>query len=162
MGLEVPRYEVDLPTIMARVHDLALARSEDISKVLADGARVVLGRAGSRAAHTVEGARRTGAGWSGWRATPSSSPPGPPPGADTAPADGEVILSSQDVYKLRKVPEHLVIVGAGATGVEYATTFLRFGAQVTPSWSAVTASCPPRTTTPPWSSRTCSSGGCGR
>ena len=50
---------------------------------------------------------------------------------DTAPTDGEVILSSQDVYKLRKVPEHLVVVGAGATGAEYATAFLRFGAQVT-------------------------------
>ena len=50
---------------------------------------------------------------------------------DTAPTDGEVILSSQDVYKLRKVPEHMVVVGAGATGAEYATAFLRFGAQVT-------------------------------
>jgi pyruvate/2-oxoglutarate dehydrogenase complex dihydrolipoamide dehydrogenase (E3) component len=49
----------------------------------------------------------------------------------TAPTDGEVILSSQDVYKLREVPEHLVVVGAGATGAEYATAFLRFGAQVT-------------------------------
>jgi NAD(P)H dehydrogenase (quinone) len=29
------------------------------------------------------------------------------------------------------VPEHLVVVGAGATGAEYATAFLRFGAQVT-------------------------------
>jgi dihydrolipoamide dehydrogenase len=50
---------------------------------------------------------------------------------DTAPTDGEVILSSQDVYKLREVPEHLVVVGAGATGAEYATAFLRFGAHVT-------------------------------
>src|SRR5215207_8978940 len=41
-GQEVPRYEVDLPTIMRRVRDLALAQSEDISKrVLVVGPRTV-------------------------------------------------------------------------------------------------------------------------
>src|ERR671932_1355860 len=54
-GQQVPRYEVDLPTIMARVRDLALAQSEDISKkVLADGVRVVLGRGRVVDPHTVE------------------------------------------------------------------------------------------------------------
>lgn len=136
-GLEVPRYEVDLPTIMARVRDLALAQSEDISKqVLADGVRVMLGRGRIVDPHTVE-VRRNGAGSGGevverlegdaiLLATGSD-----PRRMDTAPTDGEVILSSQDVYKLREVPEHLVVVGAGATGAEYATAFLRFGAQVT-------------------------------
>src|SRR4029450_8332544 len=63
---------------------------------------------------------------------PTLLAPGPAPRRmDTAPTDGEVILSSQDVYRLRQVPEHLVVVGAGATGAEYATAFLRFGAQVT-------------------------------
>ena len=134
-GLEVPRYEVDLPTIMARVRDLALAQSEDISKqVLADGVRVMLGRGRIVDPHTVE-VRRAGSGGEVVErlegdaillATGSD-----PRRMDTAPTDGEVILSSQDVYKLREVPEHLVVVGAGATGAEYATAFLRFGAQVT-------------------------------
>ena len=132
VGLEVPRYEVDLPTIMARVHHLALAQSEDIGKqVLADGARVVLGRARVVGPHTVEVRQADGGverleGDAILVATGSA-----PRRMDTAPTDGEVILSSQDVYKLRKVPEHLVVVGAGATGAEYATAFLRFGAQVT-------------------------------
>ena len=88
-GLEVPRYEVDLPTIMTRVRDLALAQSEDISKkVLADGVRVVLGRGKVVGPHTVEvrrGGRRDPAGrwWSGWRATPSCWPPGPTRGGWT-------------------------------------------------------------------------------
>jgi dihydrolipoamide dehydrogenase len=138
-GLEVPRYEVDLPTIMRRVRDLALAQSEDISKrVLADGVKVVLGRGRIVGPHTVEVRRPDGNGGAGGEvlerlegdaillATGSD-----PRRMDTAPTDGEVILSSQDVYKLRKVPEHLVVVGAGATGAEYATAFLRFGAQVT-------------------------------
>jgi NAD(P)H dehydrogenase (quinone) len=134
-GLEVPRYEVDLPTIMARVRDLALAQSEDISKkVLAAGVRVVLGRGRVVDPHTVEVRPVDGGGASPERlqgdaillATGSD-----PRRMDTAPTDGEVILSSQDVYKLRQVPEHLVVIGAGATGAEYATAFLRFGAQVT-------------------------------
>ncbi|HEX2155529.1 MAG TPA: NAD(P)H-quinone dehydrogenase [Actinomycetes bacterium] len=134
-GLEVPRYEVDLPTIMARVRDLALAQSEDIAKkVLAAGVRVVLGRGRVVDPHTVEVRPVDGGGASPERlqgdaillATGSD-----PRRMDTAPTDGEVILSSQDVYKLRQVPEHLVVIGAGATGAEYATAFLRFGAQVT-------------------------------
>jgi pyruvate/2-oxoglutarate dehydrogenase complex dihydrolipoamide dehydrogenase (E3) component len=136
-GLEVPRYEVDLPTIMRRVRDLALAQSEDIAeRVLADGVRVVLGRGRIADPHTVE-VRRPDAGPDGevlerlegdaiLLATGSD-----PRRMDTAPTDGEVILSSQDVYKLLMVPEHLVVVGAGATGAEYATAFLRFGAKVT-------------------------------
>ena len=136
-GLEVPRYEVDLPTIMHRVRDLALAQSEDITKkVLEDGVRIVLGRGRIADPHTVE-VRRPGDGADGKVVerlegdailiTTGSDPRR----MATAPTDGEVILSSQDVYKLRKVPEHLVVVGAGATGAEYATAFLRFGAQVT-------------------------------
>jgi dihydrolipoamide dehydrogenase len=139
-GQEVPRYEVDLPTIMSRVRDLAIAQSEDIGKrVLAAGARVVLGRGRVVGPHTVA-VRPTGGGsLSGGTegverlegdaillATGSD-----PRRMDAAPTDGEVILSSQDVYRLRTVPEHLVVVGAGATGAEYATAFLRFGAQVT-------------------------------
>jgi NAD(P)H dehydrogenase (quinone) len=134
-GLEVPRYEVDLPTIMRRVRDLALAQSEDISKkVLEAGVRVVLGRGRVVDPHTVEVRPVDGGGASPERlqgdaillATGSD-----PRRMSTAPTDGEVILSSQDVYKLRQVPEHLVVIGAGATGAEYATAFLRFGAQVT-------------------------------
>ena len=169
-GLEVPRYEVDLPTIMRRVHDLALAQSEDISKqVLADGVQVVLGRGRIVGPHTVEVRRADGNGgpagrwWSGWRATPSCVATGSDPRRmDTAPTDGEVILSSQDVYKLREVPEHLVVVGAGATGAEYATAFLRFGAQSDLRGQPRPDPARPRTRTPPWSSRTCSSAGAWR
>jgi pyruvate/2-oxoglutarate dehydrogenase complex dihydrolipoamide dehydrogenase (E3) component len=135
-GLEVPRYEVDLPTIMRRVRDLALAQSEDIGKrVAAAGARMVLGRGRVVGPRTVEvrqldgrdgGAVERLEGDAILLATGSD-----PRRMETAPTDGEVILSSQDVYNLREVPEHLVVVGAGATGAEYATAFLRFGAQVT-------------------------------
>jgi pyruvate/2-oxoglutarate dehydrogenase complex dihydrolipoamide dehydrogenase (E3) component len=134
-GQEVPHYEVDLPTIMRRVRKLALAQSEDISKrVLAAGVRVVLGRGRIVGPRTVEVQPTGDAAGRPERLEGDAillTTGSDPRRMDTAPTDGEVILSSKDVYKLREVPEHLVVVGAGATGAEYATAFLRFGAQVT-------------------------------
>jgi NAD(P)H dehydrogenase (quinone) len=128
----LPTYEVDLPTIMDRVHDLAHAQSADIGKrLIAEGAKFILGTGRIADPHTVE---VTEGGRVMERlncdailiATGSD-----PRRLETAPTDGEVILSSQDVYGLKEVPEHLVVIGAGATGAEYATAFLRFGSHVT-------------------------------
>src|SRR6266540_1963540 len=128
----VPTYEVDLPTIMDRVYDLAHAQSGDIRKrLIAEGAKFVQGTGRIADPHTVEVSE-------GRKvlerlacdailiATGSD-----PRRLETAPTDGEVILSSQDVYSLKEVPERLVVIGAGATGAEYATAFLRFGSHVT-------------------------------
>jgi NAD(P)H dehydrogenase (quinone) len=40
-------------------------------------------------------------------------------------------LVGHQVYGLDEVPEHLVVVGSGATGAEFANAFRRFGADVT-------------------------------
>ncbi|HKY61119.1 MAG TPA: dihydrolipoyl dehydrogenase [Gemmatimonadota bacterium] len=48
-----------------------------------------------------------------------------------APFDGERILSSDHVLELETIPESLVVVGAGAVGVEFASIFARFGSRVT-------------------------------
>ncbi|HEV8165623.1 MAG TPA: FAD-dependent oxidoreductase, partial [Actinomycetota bacterium] len=107
---ELPRYGPDLPTVMARIRELAEAQSDDIGeRVLAAGVRLLLGRGRVVDPHTVE-------------VRPSDG--GPPErlegdaillatGSDprrlpSAPTDGEVVLSSKDVYRLREVPEHLV------------------------------------------------------
>ena len=128
----IPTYEVDLPIIMGRVHDLAHAQSNDISKrLLSEGARFVLGSGHIVDPHTVE-VRAGGQvieriGCDAILVATGSDPRR----LATAPTDGEVILSSQDVYRLKEVPERLVVIGAGATGAEYATAFLRFGSHVT-------------------------------
>ena len=132
-ALAVPRHGVDLPTVMSRVRDLAEAQSDDIGeRVLAAGVRLLLGTGRVVDPRTVEvrpddgGAAERVEGDAILLATGSD-----PRRLPTAPTDGEVVLSSQDVYRLEKVPEHLVVVGAGATGAEYATAFLGFGAHVT-------------------------------
>ncbi len=54
--------------------------------------------------------------------------PRPMPGADF---DGEVIISSKEAMSLEEIPEKLVVVGAGAIGVEFADFYAAMGTQVT-------------------------------
>ncbi len=48
-----------------------------------------------------------------------------------APTDGEQILNSDHILQLPRVPESLVVLGAGAVGTEFASIFSSFGSQVT-------------------------------
>jgi dihydrolipoamide dehydrogenase len=45
--------------------------------------------------------------------------------------DGERVISSREALELKKLPEQLVIVGAGSTGMEFADVFNAFGVNVT-------------------------------
>jgi dihydrolipoamide dehydrogenase len=45
--------------------------------------------------------------------------------------DGQLILTNKEILDLKSVPKSLLIIGAGAIGVEFASIFSRFGAQVT-------------------------------
>jgi len=48
-----------------------------------------------------------------------------------APVDGKIILSSDSILSLDRVPESLLVIGAGAVGVEFASIYLSFGSKVT-------------------------------
>ena len=48
----------------------------------------------------------------------------------TATPDGERILSWTQLYGLDAVPEHLIVVGSGVTGAEFASAYLALGARV--------------------------------
>ncbi|TXD38716.1 dihydrolipoyl dehydrogenase [Lujinxingia vulgaris] len=41
------------------------------------------------------------------------------------------VLDSDGILELEEVPEHLVVIGAGAVGTEFASVFLRYGSKVT-------------------------------
>jgi len=45
--------------------------------------------------------------------------------------DGKSILTSREALESKRVPEKLVIIGAGAVGVEFAYVYASYGAQVT-------------------------------
>ena len=50
---------------------------------------------------------------------------------DWAPVDGRTVLTTRHVYDMEEVPEHLVIVGSGVTGVEFTHIFKSLGSEVT-------------------------------
>jgi dihydrolipoamide dehydrogenase len=45
--------------------------------------------------------------------------------------DGETIVSSTEALAFEKVPEHMIVVGGGAIGLEMGSVWLRLGAKVT-------------------------------
>jgi dihydrolipoamide dehydrogenase len=45
--------------------------------------------------------------------------------------DGKTILTNKEILQLPAIPKSLVVVGAGAVGVEFASIFRTFGSQVT-------------------------------
>jgi len=45
--------------------------------------------------------------------------------------DGQAILSNKEILDLDSIPKSLLVVGAGAVGIEFAALFARFGTEVT-------------------------------
>src|SRR5918912_3692161 len=52
----------------------------------------------------------------------------PIPGFET---DGKVVVNSDHILELKEVPKSLVVMGAGAVGVEFASVYSRFGCDTT-------------------------------
>ncbi len=50
---------------------------------------------------------------------------------DWAPIDGERVLTTRHAYPPPELPEHLVVIGSGVTGVEFVHMFNSFGSEVT-------------------------------
>ena len=54
--------------------------------------------------------------------------PVPPPGVA---ADGEVVITGDDVVRLKQVPRAMTVVGGSVIGIEYASMFSALGVPVT-------------------------------
>jgi NAD(P)H dehydrogenase (quinone) len=126
-----PRVQVDLDRVNERVKQLASDQSEDIGRRLAkEGVRVVRGRGRLDGVDTVvvdtgDGEERLGAD-----AVLLATGAAPRITAEARP-DGERILTWEQVYDLTELPDHLVVVGSGVTGAEFASAYLALGAEVT-------------------------------
>src|SRR3954453_3359588 len=121
----------DLARVNARVKALALAQSLDIARrVGREGVEVVRGTgrltAPNRVLVQADDGDQEHAADIVLVATGAS--PRTLPGAEP---DGERILSWQQLYDLPALPEHLVVVGSGVTGAEFASAYLALGSKVT-------------------------------
>ena len=47
------------------------------------------------------------------------------------PVDGQRIITSNDAVVFKQAPKHIIIMGAGAVGVEFSTVFRSYGSEVT-------------------------------
>jgi dihydrolipoamide dehydrogenase len=133
-GLEA--VTVDATAVHERVKRLALAQSADIhAKLVKAGVTFVTGRArlGDDAlGHTHRVVVTTGGEEYSIEASTVLVATGATPRLlpDARP-DGERILTWRQVYDLDALPEHLIVVGSGVTGAEFASAYLAMGVPVT-------------------------------
>jgi len=132
LGVDVPSdARADVAVANDRVMALAQAQSDDIGKRLeASGVEVLAGTAtldpsGGVVATTSDGERRIEA--QGVLVATGAHPRI----VDSAQPDGERILTWEQLYGLRELPEHMIVVGSGVTGAEFASAYNGLGSPVT-------------------------------
>lgn len=123
------RVGVDLPKLNARIRDLATQQSADIdARLRTEGITIVRGAGYLKSAQVV-GVRGSDAEYRAdivliaTGARPRELP--------TAQPDGERILTWKQLYDLDELPSHLIVVGSGVTGAEFASAYHGIGAKVT-------------------------------
>jgi dihydrolipoamide dehydrogenase len=123
---------VDLGAVNRRVLDLARAQSADIERRLTrDGVRVVRGRGRLDGPQKVVATGDDGTEESFDADAVLLATGAAPRTLPTAQPDGERILTWEQVYDLDERPEHLVVVGSGVTGAEFAGAYNALGLEVT-------------------------------
>lgn len=132
LGIEVESPRVDLGRVNERVKALALAQSADIESRLArEGVRVVHGRGRLDGPSRVVATRDDGSETSYDADAILLATGAAPRVLPTAQPDGERILTWEQVYDLDAVPEHMIVVGSGVTGAEFASAYQALGIPVT-------------------------------
>ncbi len=138
IGADPGVVDVDLSLVNARIKNLAAQQSGDIhTRLVAEGVRVLTG-SGRFApdqpprAHRIDVAGPDGSTVDSVEADiVLLATGGTPRVLDAAVPDGERILSWRDVYDLDALPEHLVVIGSGVTGAEFASGYSELGVPVT-------------------------------
>jgi dihydrolipoamide dehydrogenase len=129
MGLQAAgRLDVDalkrrVESIQSRLHAglLELLESQDV--------RLIRGTARLRSEHAVVVETPTGTEEleADFIVLATGSRPRIP---DFAPVDGERVLTTRDCYPPAEIPEHIVVIGSGVTGVEFTHLFSSLGSKV--------------------------------
>ena len=132
LGILADNLRLDFPTVMGRKSRIVTRLSKGIETYLfkknkitlfkgqgrLEGGRtlVVKGDSGETKVETKNVILATGS-------RPKSLP--------FLPIDGKSIISSDEILQLQELPKSLIVIGAGAVGIEFASVFGRFGVPVT-------------------------------
>ncbi len=130
LGLIGDPGQVDPARLAARIKEVTSDINSTWVQLLADQRVEMIGGTGrfigpnEAVVDTIDGQRRIGFDKA---LISTGSAPRVPEGA---PVDGKRVLTTRDCYDLSEVPEHLVVVGSGVTGVEFTHIFEAMGAEV--------------------------------
>lgn len=131
-GFETGPVKFDFPKIMARSRDVAAKLSGGVTYLMKKNKIEVLNGTGK-----LEGSNRLSIAGAGGNTTTVSykdiiiatgARPRPLPGVEI---DGEVIHTYRTLLENRRLPQKMLVVGAGAIGIEFAYFFSTMGVQVT-------------------------------
>ena len=130
-----PTIAVNLAVVNERLLRLAKETSTDMAATLkAAGVTVVMGEG------RLDGTRRviaktagpTGKDFDSFDADTIILAVGARPRTlPTAEPDGQRILTWTQLYNLTEIPEHLIVIGSGVTGAEFASAYTNLGSKVT-------------------------------
>ncbi|KQQ10490.1 NAD(P)H-quinone dehydrogenase [Rathayibacter sp. Leaf296] len=131
-----PEVAVNLATVNKRLLGLARQQSEDMrANLVHHGVRIVSGDGrldGSNALIVSTAPGEEGMDFDRIEADTIVVSVGASPRVlPSAAPDGERIMSWTQLYNLKTVPEHLIVVGSGVTGAEFASAYRALGAKVT-------------------------------
>ena len=131
MGLSVPAPRLDLEGLRNRIKLIEARLEHNIVDLLrSQGVDMIQGSARLKGPHEVvidapEGVREVEA--DAILLSTGSRPRIP----DWAVPDGDRILTTRDAYPPVEMPDHLVVIGSGVTGVEFVHMFSSLGSRVT-------------------------------
>ncbi len=117
--------------LLARVDEVVRREAEIVEAQLRrNEVELIRGAASFKDPHTVviesEGGRR--AVTAAHILIAAGTRPAPPPGV---PTDAEVVITSDGVMQLKRLPRTMAVVGGGVVGIEYASMFAALGITVT-------------------------------
>jgi dihydrolipoamide dehydrogenase len=124
---------VDLASVNKRLLELASSQSKEMTEnLLSEGVRIINGTGRLDGNHHVIAEPVDGSKTERLEAKTIilavGARPRTLPGAEP---DGERIFTWTQLYNLKQLPEHLIVVGSGVTGAEFASAYMSLGCKVT-------------------------------
>ncbi|MEV7633585.1 NAD(P)H-quinone dehydrogenase [Microbacterium sp. NPDC089318] len=129
-----PEIAINLAAVNKRLLALAGQQSEDMRATLLEaGVRILSGHGRLEGPNAIVVA--TGPGGTDFDRVEADtvvvSVGASPRELASAEPDGERILTWTQLYDMKALPEHLIVVGSGVTGAEFASAYMNLGAKVT-------------------------------
>lgn len=129
-----PEIAINLAAVNRRLLALARQQSDDMRVQLVEaGVRIISGSGRLDGPHAI--VVSTGPGGTDFDRVEADtlivSVGASPRELPTALPDGERILTWTQLYDMKSLPEHLIVVGSGVTGAEFASAYMNLGAKVT-------------------------------